>query len=118
MLLLSLKIEIYYYQLKQVDIDGKSETFNPIAVKFGLVNNELSLLGTSEFAVTISISSENTTEGIVSYLGLDGRLIYREKVNLKRGLNSVEIPVNKSTGLIGIVNLSLDEEQKSLKILR
>lgn len=109
---------INYYQLKQVDIDGKSETFNPIAVKFGLVNNELSLLGTSEFAVTISISSENTTEGIVSYLGLDGRLIYREKVNLKRGLNSVEIPVNKSTGLIGIVNLSLDEEQKSLKILR
>ena len=109
---------INYYQLKQVDFDGKSETFNPIAVKFGLVNDELSLLGTSESSVTISISSENTSAGIISYLGLDGRLIYQKQVNLNSGLNSVEIPVNKSSGLIGIVNLSLNGEQKSLKILR
>ena len=107
-----------YYQLKQFDTDGKSQFFEPIAVKFGLVAEEIKLLNSSESSVTVSISSSEAKKGAISYVGLDGRLIYQKQVDLNSGLNTVTIPVNKSTGLIGIINLSLNGMQKSLKIAR
>jgi hypothetical protein len=107
-----------YYQLKQVDLDGKFETFNPIAVKFGLAADELNLLNTSESSVTVSISSSKATEGLISYVGLDGRILFKQQLNLNSGLNTFTIPVNKSAGQIGIVTFSSNGEQKSLKVSR
>lgn len=107
-----------YYQLKQVDLDGKSETFNPIAVKFGLAADEFNVLSTSELDVVLSISSSTTKQGVISYLGLDGRILYKQEVSLSSGLNTFTIPVNKSAGQIGIVSFSANGEQKSLKVSR
>lgn len=107
-----------YYQLKQVDLDGKSETFNPIAVKFGLTADEFKILSTSELDVVLSISSSTAKQGVVSYIGLDGRVLYKQQVSLSSGLNSFTIPINKSAGQIGIVSFSSDGVQKSLKVFR
>lgn len=107
-----------YYQLKQVDLDGKSESFNPIVVKFGLAADDFKVVSTSEVDVVLSISSALAKQGIISYIGLDGRVLYKQQVSLSSGLNTFTIPVNKSAGQIGIVNFSSDGEQKTLKVSR
>jgi hypothetical protein len=104
--------------LKQVDLDGKSETFKPIAVKFGLATDEFKILSSSEESLTVSIASSKVIEGIISYVGLDGRLLYKQKIYVTNGLNTFPIPVNKSTGQIGIISFSTNGEQKSLKVYR
>jgi hypothetical protein len=107
-----------YYQLKQIDFDGKSTSFTPIAVNFGLSSNKISLLSSSDMAVTVSVSSATDKEANISYVGLDGRIIYQQKTYLKAGLNTVTLPVNKSVGNIGIISLSANKEQQSIKISR
>lgn len=107
-----------YYQLKQVDFDGKSESFDPIAVNFGLSSNKISLLSSSDLAVTISILSATDKEANISYVGLDGRIIHQQKAYLKAGLNSVTLPVQKSAGNIGVIGVSANKEQQSIKISR
>ena len=107
-----------YYQLKQVDLDGKSESFGPVAVKFGLSEDSFTVLSTSETSVTINISSAEAKQAELSYIGLDGRTLYKQDVSLVGGLNTFNLPVDKSTGNIGIITLRSNGEQKSLKIAR
>jgi hypothetical protein len=107
-----------YYQLKQYDVDGKSTSFGPVAVKFGLSEDSFSILSTSESSVSVSISSAAAKEGVISYLGIDGRLLYKQQVSLNNGLNTFNIPVDKSTGRIGVISFTSGGEQKSLKVSR
>ncbi len=107
-----------YYQLKQVDLDGKSSSFGPVVVKFGLSTDVFNLLSTSETSVTINISSTEEKQAEIAYIGLDGRTLHRQNIMLNNGLNTVNIPVNKSTGSIGIISYRAGGEQKSLKIAR
>ncbi|TKB99074.1 glycosyl hydrolase [Pedobacter cryophilus] len=107
-----------YYQLKQYDLDGKFETFNPIAVKFGLAEDNFSLLSTSASSVSVSISSATAKEGVISYLGIDGRILYKQNISVKSGLNTFNIPVDKSQGQIGIISFTAGGEQKTLKVSR
>jgi hypothetical protein len=107
-----------YYQLKQVDLDGKSETFNPIAVKFGLSEDSFTILSTSASSVSISFSSATAIEGIISYLTIDGRILYKQNISVKSGLNIFNIPVDKSEGQIGIISFTSGGDQKSLKVSR
>ena len=107
-----------YYQLKQVDLDGKSESFGPVVVKFGLSEDSFTVLSTSETSVTINISSAEAKQAELAYVGLDGRTLYKQDVSLTGGLNTFNLPVDKSTGNIGIITLRSNGEQKSLKIAR
>lgn len=107
-----------YYQLKQVDLDGKSTSFNPIAVKFGITEDEFKVYSLSESAVVLSVSSAANKQGVISYIGLDGRVLYTQKINLSSGLNLVTIPVEKSKAQIGIVSFTSEDGQKTIKISR
>jgi hypothetical protein len=107
-----------YYQLKQVDLDGKSESFGPVVVKFGLSEDSFNVLSTSETSVTISISSSEAKQAELTYIGLDGRTLYKQNISLASGLNTFNLPVDKSTGNIGIIAFRANGEQKSLKIAR
>lgn len=107
-----------YYQLRQIDFDGKTESFTPIAVSFGLTSNKISLLSSSDMAVTVSISSATDKAAVITYLSLDGRIVFQQKTYLTAGLNSVTLPVNKSTGNIGIISVSAHKEQQSIKVSR
>jgi hypothetical protein len=107
-----------YYQLKQVDLDGKSSNFGPVVVNFGLSSNSFNVLSTSESSVTVNISSSETQQAELSYIGLDGRMLYRKSISLANGLNTISIPVDKSTGSIGIISLKMGSEQRSIKVAR
>ncbi len=107
-----------YYQLKQHDVDGKSTSFGPVAVKFGLAEDSFSVLSTSESSVSVSISSAAAKEGVISYLGIDGRVLYKQNISVKSGINTFNIPVDQLTGRIGVISFTSGGEQKSLKISR
>jgi hypothetical protein len=107
-----------YYQLKQVDLDGKSETFGPVAVKFGLAQESFNVLSTSASSVMVNISSSVAKRAEISYIGLDGRVLYKKHISLNSGLNTVSIPVEKSEAQIGVISFRSGDEQKSIKIAR
>jgi hypothetical protein len=107
-----------YYQLKQVDLDGKSSTFGPVAVKFGLSSDVFNVVSTSESSVTVNVSSSETKQAELSYIGLDGRILYKQSISLTEGLNTFSIPVDKSTGSIGIISLRAGNDQRSIKVAR
>jgi hypothetical protein len=108
-----------YYQLKQVDFDGKSSSFGPVAIKFGLSENSFTVLSTTESSVTVSIFSSAAKQAEISYIGLDGRILNKQSISLTKGSNVFDMPIDKSSGSIGIINYrAADGEQKSLKVAR
>lgn len=107
-----------YYQLKQYDSDGKSESFNPIALNFGFKAEDLKLLNSSENSVTVSLSTSKAKEAMLAYIATDGRVLFKKQVYLEKGLNTFDIPVPKSSGAIGIINFTANNYQKSIKISR
>lgn len=107
-----------YYQLKQVDVDSKSTSFGPVIVKFGLSTNIFKLSNSSETSVSINISSSEEKQAEIAYIGLDGKILHKQSVILQNGINTVVIPVHKSTGSIGIISCKVGAEQKTLKIAR
>jgi hypothetical protein len=74
-----------YYQLTQVDFDGASETFAPVAVsmKQGVLSMEQGL-GNVEQG-TWSIYSPENTVATFTLTDLNGRVVYAEKINLVEG---------------------------------
>ncbi|MRX47000.1 glycosyl hydrolase [Pedobacter puniceum] len=106
-----------YYQLKQYDTDGKSESFAPVAVNFGFKADELKLLQSTETSVSISATASKTQNALLSYLAIDGKILYQKNVVLQIGLNTFNIPVSKSSSAIGIIHLITDRQQ-SIKIAR
>jgi hypothetical protein len=107
-----------YYKLKQVDFDGKTALYGPVFVKFGLSEQGLNVINLTDFGVTVNISSLTEKQAEITYIGLDGKTLYKENIKLIVGSNSINIPVNKSAGNIGIISYKANGEQKSLKIAR
>jgi hypothetical protein len=107
-----------YYQLKQYDLDGQSVSFDPIAVKFGLSEDKMSLINNTDNEITLSISSSTAKQGVIYYIQVDGKVLYKKAINLQDGVNIIKVPVAKNEDKIGIITFTSDKEQRSLKVIR
>lgn len=107
-----------YYQLKQVDFDGKSTLSNVIAAKFGLADDGIKVSSVSDHDITLAITLSKAQQGIITYTSLDGKILYQKELNLVEGLNSVSVPTDQSFGKIGILSFSSASGRQSVKISR
>jgi hypothetical protein len=106
-----------YYQLKQVDINGKSTTFNIVTVKFITTNEALNITGINDYEVNVSLKVTTPQTGSILYMSSDGRILFKKMVNLSSGIN-INIPVSKSQSNIGIISYVSGSEIKTIKTLR
>lgn len=83
---------INYYQIKQVDFDGKSEEFKPIFVDFKLSNsvNNLSIYATNSKADLKLNWQTNETVNIIIY-DLNGKTLYSKSHQIEQGLNNITL---------------------------
>lgn len=105
----SLNNSTVYYQLRQVDHDGKSELSSVIAVAPAVLKkNDVQVNASlSKQQVVINFSSEIAAEAQLSIRDTSGKLIISKSVNVQVGENTFKFPVNLSQSLyIALVSQS------------
>ena len=87
-----------YYQLKQIDFDGKSSTSSTIAVDSKIAETHISIFAAIS-KVHIGITSPNETPGKISLFDISGRKITEQNIKLNKGYNSIELNENLNPGV-------------------
>jgi len=78
-----------YYRLKQLDIDGKSETFGPVSSDCA-TNNAFQVViipNPNDGLFTLKIDSENRQEIDVRIYQMDGKEVARESISNSGGIS-------------------------------
>ena len=104
--------------LKQYDLDGKSTSYKPIAVKFGNVDENLKLLSVSNTEISVSVYSDSPKQGTLSFIEIDGKVLFQKEFNLNSGVNVLNIPSASSSKGLAIISFTSGLERKILKIVR
>ena len=112
-----------YYRLTQIDFDGKSESFAPVAVsgKQGALSLEQGVRSREQGAGSMeqgawSIYSPENTEANFTLSDLNGRVVYTEKINLVEGYQPFEFNIAQYNTGIYLARLSTNKEVLTKKI--
>ncbi|ADY52376.1 hypothetical protein Pedsa_1821 [Pseudopedobacter saltans DSM 12145] len=88
-----------YYQLKQVDINGESETFGPVSAKIGFENkNNISVID-NEGSITFVITADKNTNSKLTVTDITGRTHFSKQVQLTPGNNTIALDKNLTSGI-------------------
>lgn len=96
-----------YYQIKQVDLNGSTTLYEPIAVKHVLSSSAFSLYANNGQLVC-NIASLTTTNGRLSLVNLNGQVVYQQQVKLAQGQNTILIPVTANVNIY-VCSLATDD---------
>ena len=107
-----------YYQLKQVDNDGKITLSESVAVKSNVVANNFKVTSNAQDG-TLKLTIFAANEGIATLkiYDLNGRKLAEQEVNLSKGYTAKTIPMKTSKGL-HIATLTSATETLTQKFLR
>jgi len=101
-------VGVNYYTLKQVDLDGKSETWAPIHVNFSLQNQPLKVFSSVQNPTTslfLDLPSQQT--GTLKIYNTNGTVLYQQTIKNSTENNVLSIPFNYSEGLyLAVVTLA------------
>lgn len=103
-----------YYQLKQVDKDGKSVKSNVVAVKSNVKATTLSVSSGTSGEILVHIHAENNALGNIYVSDILGHKLTAIKVSLEKGYNN--IPINTLDIKPGIYIVTLNSEGKNLSV--
>jgi hypothetical protein len=107
-----------YYRLTQVDFNGASETFAPVAVNMsGKLHLATVQSNTEAGNIDMSIYSPSATSTAIRVLDLSGRTIASQQVNLVEGYQSVNINTNNLSSGIHIIQIMNGEEVVMKKLV-
>ncbi|MFD2247268.1 beta strand repeat-containing protein [Pontibacter ruber] len=111
-----------YYRLKQVDVDGSFEYSNVVATSSGGSTTSDKLMQvypnpfTSNVNVTLTVQQPAQTQLII--IDLQGREVLRKSVELDKGVNQIELPLQKLANgmyILKAVGGGIDETTKIIK---
>ncbi|HRO76911.1 MAG TPA: T9SS type A sorting domain-containing protein, partial [Crocinitomicaceae bacterium] len=99
---------IYYYRLKQIDFDGRSETFNPKSVQVKSCEaNFMSIYpNPATDKVTIAVTAENMNNGVLEFMSVSGELIYRTELNELQEQTDLEVSTAQFPNGVYLVRLT------------
>ena len=105
-----------YYQLKQIDFDGKSSTSYTVAVDSKISETHITVIASSS-SVNIGITSPNESDGKLSLFDMSGRKITLQNIKLSKGYNSIVLNENLNTG-VHFVTLENEGKLYSQKFIK
>ncbi|MCF8284986.1 MAG: T9SS type A sorting domain-containing protein [Sphingobacteriales bacterium] len=107
-----------YYRLTQVDFNGASETFAPVAVNMsGKLHLATVQSNTEAGNIDLNIYSPSATSTAIRITDLSGRTIASQQVNLVEGYQSVNINTNNLSSGIHIIQIMNGEEVVMKKLV-
>ena len=107
-----------YYRLRQVDFNGASETFTPVAVNMtGKLHLATVQSNTEAGNIDLNIYSPSVTSTAIRITDLSGRTIASQQVNLVEGYQSVNINTNNLSSGIHIIQIMNGEEVVMKKLV-
>lgn len=105
-----------YYQLKQIDFDGKNSNSAIIAVNTKIATAQLSVYAEAS-TVNIKITSPNETAGKIALFDITGRKLREQSILLNKGYNVLQLNETLSPGL-HFINLTTDGEVVKYKFIK
>ncbi|HET8827827.1 MAG TPA: T9SS type A sorting domain-containing protein [Pelobium sp.] len=102
-----------YYQLEQVDFDGKSSTSEIIAVKSGIKSTEMTIYSAPN-QLKVNVLSGNVTTAVINIYSVGGKVMLSQTIKLNKGYNNIELPVSLDSGIF-VATLQTPSETISKK---
>ena len=106
-----------YYQLQQIDYNGQSTTYGPVAINFNLAEKNILQAATTENGINVYVSFNKNTSAILSVYSIDGSLVANKPVRLTAGNQIFNIVANIPKGVY-IVKLNTTENNITSKIVK
>jgi len=106
-----------YYQLEQVDFDGKREKSNVIAVNFDLQQKQLKVWQPSPQTLNLLFNSAQNGNAQILIADLNGRKIYQGKSTVTLGSNEISLPLQAQNGLY-MISVNTGTEILNAKFLK
>lgn len=105
-----------YYQLNQIDFDGKSEKSNIVAVNTGMQPETFTLQKDGNAIQAIAYSDSNAS-AIIIIVDVTGHLLFTTEVKLQKGQNYIPLNMSVSNGVY-VVTLYADGKSNSIKFVK
>ncbi|GAB1464429.1 hypothetical protein [Pedobacter sp.] len=106
-----------YYQLNQIDLDGKFQLYTPVHVKGISAANQLKVGISKERFVKLFVHSDAEKKAHLSIGDVTGNKMITKQVSLSKGTNIIQLDIKLNAGLY-IANLqSLNGEKLSVKFI-
>lgn len=96
-----------YYQLNQVDYNGKSSKSKVIAIRSDLQQTQFKIISTQNNNLVFSVYANENVNGKVLVSGLSGRTVLNTTVALKKGLNQYSVSMPSLSKGLYISKLSI-----------
>lgn len=106
-----------YYQLRQIDYDGKSELSKIIAVKMGIDKPELKITS-SETAITVYVYGAVEGKAQLYITDITGKLLINRTVTLNGDIDVLTIPANWPMGIYIASLATTDGERLNKRFYR
>ncbi len=109
---------VSYYQLKQVDADGKSAESEIVAVKSNVAASNFSVFANKqEGTVRLTIFAANEGKGSIKIYDLNGRKLTEQQLSLHKGYTNVSVPFSGANGL-HVASLTTASETVTQKFIQ
>ena len=106
-----------YYQLRQVDFDGKSELSKVVAIKADLEQTDLKIHASSADAhVQVSVTALTNGTANVTISDASGVQVAAQSVQLSKGYNVLQVPAQTKPGVY-VLTLKAGTDIKRVKFI-
>lgn len=106
-----------YYQLKQVDFDGKEEKYDVISFKNKIDRSSISAYFTND-DLNLNIFSNHSNVTYIELYDVQGNKVLYSKTYLNPELNSLVFPLKSMANGVYVLNLVINQELKTIKLLK
>lgn len=108
---------VNYYQLSQIDRDGKTETFPPIAINFKITDEDTQLKVYSNLQSTQLRLNWNQDETVnTSIFNLKGQRIFNDKIALQNGKNLINLTTSGKLEINNIYIITINSADKNMAL--
>lgn len=101
-----------YYKIEQTDKDGTQESFQPLSANCSTTGTDIITHYSNGQELGINIQSGDDQDAILEILDAQGKLVYSNSQNLRKGLNQVVI--NHDHFAVGVYSLRLSTPDQSI----
>lgn len=109
---------VNYYQLKQVDYDGKSAVYGPLSVNTSMEKTPSILVIAEQNNITLQLQQAIAGKASVNIVAIDGRILLKKQLSLSAGNNNINLPLTLNHGIYVVQIINAKGEHLTASFLK